>query len=219
MKTLIYWGGWDGHTPKETTEILANGLRDGGAAVDVVDRPDVLLDKDALAGYDLVVPFWTMSAPEAITHDHVKNLSDAVRAGTGIGGVHGGMGDSVRHSLPYQWMTGGQFLDHPHVGPYTVELTEAGKKPSITRDLPASFPYESEQYYMLVDPRIDALATTVYDWEGRKVTMPVVWQAMWGKGKVFYSALGHVAAEFTKYPEVLAMTIRGLRWAARGHSA
>ena len=215
MKALLYWGGWDGHTPKESGEILANGLRDGGATVDIVDKTDILNDKDALAGYDLVIPLWTMAKPEEITGDQAKNLSEAVRAGTGIGGVHGGMGDSVRHCLLYQWMTGSQFIDHPYVGPYTVNLTDAGKKDLITRDLPASFPYNSEQYYMLVDPRTDVLATTVYDWEGRKVTMPVVWTSTWGKGKVFYSALGHTAPELASYPDVLAMTIRGLRWAMR----
>ena len=218
MKALLYQGGWDGHTPKETAKLLANGLRDAGGMVDVVDNTNILNDKDALARYDLIVPLWTMASPETITNEHAKNLSEAVRAGTGIGGVHGGMGDSVRHSLLYQWMTGGQFIDHPHVGPYTVDLTDAGKKNAITRDLPASFPYNSEQYYMLVDPRIDVLATTVYDREGRKVTMPVVWTSTWGRGRVFFSALGHTASEFTTYPDVLAMTIRGLRWAARSHT-
>ena len=26
--------------------------------------------------------------------------------------------------------------------------------------------------------------------------MPVVWKRVWGKGRVFYSSLGHVAADF-----------------------
>jgi type 1 glutamine amidotransferase len=33
---------------------------------------------------------------------------------------------------------------------------------------------------------------------------------------VFFSALGHVAEEFAAYPEVLAMTTRGMLWAAEG---
>jgi type 1 glutamine amidotransferase len=39
---------------------------------------------------------------------------------------------------------------------------------------------------------------------------------MWKKGRVFYSALGHTAKEFRDCPEVLAMTIRGMVWAAEG---
>jgi hypothetical protein len=46
--------------------------------------------------------------------------------------------------------------------------------------------------------------------------MPCIWTKTWGKGRVFYSALGHCAKEFTDYPEVLAMTIRGIIWAGAG---
>jgi hypothetical protein len=45
--------------------------------------------------------------------------------------------------------------------------------------------------------------------------MPVVWTKTWGKGRVFYSALGHDPSEFDAYPEVFAMALRGLQWAAR----
>ena len=45
--------------------------------------------------------------------------------------------------------------------------------------------------------------------------MPVIWTKKWKEGKVFYSALGHVAEEFTTYPDVLEMTLRGIEWATR----
>ena len=67
-----------------------------------------------------------------------------------------------------------------------------------------SFPYTSEQYYMHVDPAIEVLATTTFDgthcdWV-KGVTMPVVWKKIYGKGRVFYSALGHTADEFSCAP-------------------
>jgi len=43
--------------------------------------------------------------------------------------------------------------------------------------------------------------------------MPVVWTRPYGKGKVFYSALGHVAEDF-KVPEALEIMKRGIQWAA-----
>ena len=46
------------------------------------------------------------------------------------------------------------------------------------------------------------------------VVMPVVWKRRHGKGKVFYSSLGHVAAEF-EVPEMRTILRRGLNWAAR----
>ena len=35
-KALIVWGGWDGHTPKQSAEIVAGMLREEGF-VDLVD--------------------------------------------------------------------------------------------------------------------------------------------------------------------------------------
>jgi len=81
--------------------------------------------------------------------------------------------------------------------------------------MPKSFKYNSEKYYMGIDPAINLLAYTPYEFEGQKCKMPVVWTKTWGKGRVFYSALGHKAEEFNRYPDVLEMTTRGMVWAAR----
>ncbi|MCK4601355.1 MAG: ThuA domain-containing protein, partial [Phycisphaerae bacterium] len=82
----------------------------------------------------------------------------------------------------------------------------------ITADLD-DFQIHSEQYYMHVDPSNHVLATTTVECNG--CTMPVVWKRMWGEGRVFYSSLGHVAADFD-VPEVLAIIERGMCWAAEG---
>jgi type 1 glutamine amidotransferase len=44
--------------------------------------------------------------------------------------------------------------------------------------------------------------------------MPVAWKRNWGKGKVFYSSLGHKMEDFD-IPEVLEITKRGILWASR----
>jgi type 1 glutamine amidotransferase len=44
--------------------------------------------------------------------------------------------------------------------------------------------------------------------------MPVVWKRMYGTGRVFYSSLGHVAADFS-VPEAKSIMQRGMLWAAR----
>ncbi len=43
--------------------------------------------------------------------------------------------------------------------------------------------------------------------------MPVVWKKMCGRGRVFYSSLGHVAADM-EVPETLEILRRGIRWSA-----
>jgi type 1 glutamine amidotransferase len=80
------------------------------------------------------------------------------------------------------------------------------------------FDYRSEQYYMHVDPSNEVRATTTFGgqhapWiEG--VVMPVVWKRRHGAGRVFYSALGHVAAEF-EHASMRTIVERGMLWAAR----
>jgi len=135
----------------------------------------------------------------------------------GFAGVHGGAGDAFRDNLEYQWMVGGQFVGHPHTGDYTVRLTR--NKSPITRGMKSSFRYKSEQYYMIVDPGIRILAETIYRYNGQNIKMPVIWTKTWGKGRVFYSSLGHCAQEFRDYPAVLDMTVKGFRWAAEGKAA
>jgi type 1 glutamine amidotransferase len=44
--------------------------------------------------------------------------------------------------------------------------------------------------------------------------MPVVWKRQWGKGRVFYSSLGHVAVDFD-VPEAREIQRRGMLWASR----
>jgi len=77
----------------------------------------------------------------------------------------------------------------------------------------------SEQYYMQVDPGNEVLAVTRFNgavcpWIDGTV-MPVVWKRRYGKGKVFYSSLGHVAEDFRRTPQSLEIAVRGILWAAR----
>jgi len=75
----------------------------------------------------------------------------------------------------------------------------------------------SEPYYMHVDPHVKVLATTTFSdktasWIGGNV-VPVAWKKAYGKGRVFYSSLGHVAADY-KVPQALEIQKRGIRWAS-----
>ena len=70
---------------------------------------------------------------------------------------------------------------------------------------------------MHVDPNVKVLATTTFSGEHAEwidgATMPVVWKKTYGKGRVFYTSLGHVAKDFD-VPEALEILKRGIRWAA-----
>ena len=210
-KAFITWGGWDGHEPEQTSAIFAKLLEGTGFSVERVNTLDPLAVGEKLKRFDLIVPVWTMSS---IGAEQLNGLLEAVRSGVGIGGWHGGMGDAFRQETEYQWMVGGQWVAHPgNVIDYTVEVV---KNDPITTGI-EPFAMHSEQYYMHTDPGNEVLAVTKFSGEHAAwvagTIMPVAWKRHYGKGRVFYCSLGHVAADFD-VPEAREMTLRGLLWAA-----
>ncbi|MGI6206960.1 MAG: ThuA domain-containing protein [Anaerolineae bacterium] len=212
-KALVVWGGWLGHEPKQCADIFVPILEQEGFEVEVADTLDVYLDTEKMQALSLVVPIWTMGT---ITREQEKGLLDAIKSGVGIAGWHGGMGDAFRQNTEYQFMVGGQWVSHPDgITDYIVNIVD--HEDPITRGI-SDFAMHSEQYYMHVDPGNRVLATTTFDSPAapwiKGTVMPVVWKRMWGKGRVFYSSLGHVAADFD-VPEAREIQRRGMLWAAR----
>ena len=211
-QALIVWGVWSGHEPQRCAQIVAGLLEEEGFKVRVEDKTAAFADP-ALPEFSLIVPIYTHGA---IDKSEIANLSAAVRNGTGLAGFHGGMCDAFRDATEYQFMCGGQWVAHPgNIIDYHVKITQ--RDDSIMQGID-DFDYRSEQYYMHVDPANEVLATTRFSgqhapWiEG--VVMPLVWKRRHGQGRVFYSALGHVAAEFNVAP-MRTMFERGMLWAAR----
>jgi type 1 glutamine amidotransferase len=211
-KALIVWGGWDGHKPKEITEIFSGILKDKGFAVETSDTVDSFSDAEKLKTYDLIVPNWTMGT---LKYEQEEAVAKAIESGVGLAGCHGGMGDAFRSNSLYQFIVGGQFVAHPDNGKdYTVKIK--GSDP-IVQGL-TDFAVHSEQYFMHVDPSLEVLATTEFQTQSAPwvngTIMPVVWKKTWGKGRVFYNALGHEPELFQK-PEIREIQTRGFLWAAR----
>ncbi len=206
----MVWGGWAGHEPKDCVDRFAPFLRDQGFDVEISDTLDVYLDPDRMGGFDLVVPVWTMGT---ITNEQEAGLLEAVKAGLNVAGWHGGMADSFRNNTEYQFMVGGQWVAHPgNIIDYTVNILP-GDDP-ITAGL-NDFAMHSEQYYLHVDPSNEVLATTTFTGEHASwidgTVMPVVWKRRYGKARIFYCSLGHVASDFdTPEARVLVRTRHAL---------
>ncbi len=210
---LMVWGGWDGHEPKQCVDIFAPYLQSQGYEVRVSDTLDAYREEDYMRSLALVVPLWTMGT---ITGEQERGLLEAVKSGVGIAGWHGGMGDSFRNNVDYQFLVGGQWVAHPG-GVIDYRVNIINHEDPITAGL-SDFDMHSEQYYLHVDPSNEVLATTTFrgdicPWiEG--VVMPVVWKRKWGQGRVFYSSCGHVAADFDVL-EAREIVKRGMLWASR----
>lgn len=212
QKALIVYGGWRGHDPKETSHLFAGLLQAAGLEVVLSESLDSFLDADLMASVDMVIPVYTMST---ITREQEGALLDAVReGGVSVGGWHGGMADAFRSNTEYQFMVGGQWVAHPgNIIDYRVNIRD--RHHPITAGI-EDFNMHSEQYYMHTDPSNRVLATTTFNGDHAAwidgAVMPVVWTRAYGKGKVFYSSLGHVIGDFD-VPQAREIVRRGLLWA------
>lgn len=213
-KVLFTYGGWDGHEPVKFHEYLSAWLKAEGAEVTSSPNLEPYTDKALMAATDLVVQVFTMSQ---ITKEQEAGLLQAVREnGTGMAGWHGGMGDSFRNNTEYQYMVGGQWVSHPGgVIDYDVKIID--QKDEVTKGL-KDFHLKSEQYYMHVDPNVKVLATTKFNgainpWIDGCV-LPVTWKKSYGKGRIFYTSVGHNLAHIVDVPDAIEMLKRGIKWAS-----
>ena len=180
-----------------------------------------------MARYDLIVQCITMGSA---TVDEVAGLRQAVAAGAGLAGWHGGLIDSFRASTDYLQLVGAQFAAHPHAAKDRGHIDIEAYRRYTVQMLPAAADYEflqgvedfeifTEQYWVLTDGLNNVLATCELvpddgdEWPS-PVTMPVVWTRQWGAGRIFATSLGHTV-DVLALPEVRGIVERGLVWAAR----
>ena len=220
MKALIFYGGWDGHEPELVANRFKRILEGHGFSVKMVDNLEPLCDRDMLMGLDLLVPCWT-GHTGGLPGDASSIISEAVGAGVGVAGCHGGMCDTFRSDTQWQFITGGQWVSHPGGDgvEYTVNVRR-GSSPLVEGI--EDFIVRSEHYYLHIDPAVEVLATTrfpqvtYYHSANKPVDLPVVWTKYWGLGRVFYCSLGHHDDVFDNAPQAQTLMERGLLWAAQG---
>ncbi len=213
---LVVRGGWEGHSPVEATDRFFPFLKANGFDVGVHESPEIYADSETMARTDLVVQCYTQGVA---TDEQVKGLSEAVRAGTGLAGWHGGVVDSFRASPDYLHMTGGQWAAHPGgFVDYEVEVVPERAHHPIVTGL-NRWKHHTEQYWCLTDGLNDVLATSLFEvgpetpWRADLV-VPAVWTRQWGQGRVFVSTIGHTPQDLD-VPEARTLTERGLLWASR----
>jgi type 1 glutamine amidotransferase len=209
-RILLMHGGWSGHAPERLARTLEESLF-VGADVESVTSLEAL-NADTLGSTDLLVPVWTFGT---LTEPEEAALLAAVQNGLGVLAFHGAA-SAFLTSRAYKHMLGGQFVAHPGGENVDYEVEFASSHP-LVQDL-GRIAVTSEQYYLLVDPAVEVLASTRIvapnmEWL-RGVTMPVVWRRQWGKGRVFYCSLGHDPA-LLEEPALRTLLRRGAAWAKR----
>jgi type 1 glutamine amidotransferase len=205
---------------------VLTATKDGG-----VFTPDGLRDYDAVCFFttgDLTTR-GTDGEP-AMTPGGKAALLAAVASGLGFVGVHSAADTFhtppetpdranryVSHAGaldPYLAMLGGEFINHGPPQAATVRVTAprfpgAPATPELRRH---------GEWYSLKDFAPDLRVVMVLDTEGmegrdyRRGPYPVTWARRHGRGRVFYTALGHFEAEWSD-PVLLDLLAGALRWA------
>ena len=157
-----------------------------------------------LEEYDVIVFYYTVGE---ITDAQRDGLSNFIKDGGGFVGIHSAA-DSFRDDPAYRAMIGGYFVTHPRFRSDQVSVVD--KDHPITRGI-EEFMVEDEQYILSYDQRVNVLCTALYKGQA----MPVAWTKDWGKGRIFYLALGH-NPQACRNETFATLLRRGAAWAA-GH--
>jgi len=202
IKTLLLTGGKIHNGVGIGDALQAAMEKTGQFEITRVNDDLSALEAQKVQPFDLVVFYWTIGE---ITEAAKRGVMNHVAAGKGFVTFHSGA-DSFRGDPDWRAFVGGYFIGHPHYRTYQVSVTE--NKSPITEGI-EEFMIADEQYVLDYNPKVTVLANGLHKGQ----TMPVMWTKDWGKGRVFYSALGHdpKACQQEMFQKTL---IRGMYWAA-----
>ena len=201
IKTMVFAGG-EIHDAKGCGKVMADAL----SASEEFEVTYVEEDFDKLItlkedGYDVIIFYYTYGE----IADAPKNgMLSFIASGGGFVGIHP-TSSFFMDSPECLAMLGGEFVTHPPHREYQVSVVDP--EHPITEGL-TEFMIIDEQYILNFDPRVNVLCSAL--WKG--TAMPVAWTKSWGKGRVFYLALGHDVNACNQEMFQLLLA-RGTKWA------
>jgi uncharacterized protein len=214
FKALAVQNGWDLHVTEK-----------GGAM-----HPSVLRK------FDVVI--WNNISGDVLTLNQRKAFRNYIEGGGGFVGVHGSAGDPV-----YFWdwypdtLIGARFIGHPSDPQFQdavieIESVKTGNKSEIGSGLMVPWTMKDEWYSFAKSARLNGgnvIATLneksynpgVNRFGGPPLAMgsdhPIAWTRCVGKGRSFYSAIGHRPETYSdaNYQWMLAQAVD---WASSRHA-
>jgi len=186
--------------------------------IDVTATQDCsMVSREGLKPYDAVVFYTTGELP--MSDEQKAALIDFVKSGKGFVGIHSAT-DTFYNWAEYGEMIGGYFDGHPWHQEVAIRV-EDPRHPA-TRHLGASFKIADEIYQFKNFSRERVRVLMSLDPGSVDLTKPGVrradkdfalaWQRDFGRGRVFYTALGH-RPEVWRDERYQRHLVEGLRWA------
>jgi len=178
-----------------------------------------VFNREQLAQFDAVI--FNNSTGRVLNDEQQKALENYVEEGGSLIGIHGA-GDNSHH---WEWyvenLTGAEFSHHaldPHLQEAKVIFNTVPDS-LLSKGLPAQWTHTDEWYVFFENPRSKGF-NILYTIDGEKIIPngnilftkdknfgmgkdhPVAWYRATGKGRTFYTSIGHDATAWKQEPFV-----------------
>jgi type 1 glutamine amidotransferase len=184
---------------------MADGVRlihdqaqDGNHMVDHTEDSDVFT-VDNLAGYDAVI--WLQVSGDVLDEAGRVAFAGYLRNGGGFAAIHG-PADAEWSWPEYEDIVGARFQYHPADGNQKADVVVEAEDPS-TAHLPNPWQWADEWYVFKRNPRghkeiLLRVDESTYDTDAESMgeDHPVTWRGRYGKGRTWYTSLGHHAESY-----------------------
>lgn len=199
-----------------------------GWAVATTDRGGAFNAK-TLKQFDAVI--WNNISGDVLSLSQRKALQNYLKKGGGFVAVHGSAGDPV-----YFWdwypdtLIGARFSGHPMNPQFQEARVIVNTAHPLAKVLPSEWRMTDEWYSFRTNPRavgakvLLMLDESTYkpDGLGQNLRMgddhPIAWTNCVGKGRMFYSAIGHMPETYSQ-PQNVALLEAAVDWAANDRAA
>jgi len=196
MKKALMLLGGQYHPFRVCGEVLREHLRQREIEVELTEDRGALRN---LEGYDLVIVYAEVGK---LTPQQEKGLCRFVESGGGFVGIHCA---SVAEGEQYAELLGSRFAGHGPVTQIQVRLVGDHEVTRRVKDF-----WVADEFYFL-EPKADFQTVAEGTWHFQ--SHPLAYVRQYGKGRVFYIALGHDEGVF-RNPWFRKLVWRGVRWAA-----
>jgi len=208
------------HSSVELSKQVVKQIGDKSGAFETTMTEDVgAFTAQNLKNYDAVMFNTTGELP--LTDEEKQALVAFLKSGHGFVGVHSAT-DTFYMWNTYGDIIGGWFNNHPWHQMVTVDVEDPaspivrswGKSFQVNDEIYQISDFKAETSHVLlrldpksVDLEKNGVVRRYYGW-------PLAWTRMFGKGRVFYTGLGHEEAVWND-PRFQEMLLNGIKWAMK----
>lgn len=191
-----------------------------GFEVTISQAAEEVITPANLKNLDVIIFYTTGELP--LSDEQKAAFLDFIKSGKAFIGIHSAT-DTFYKWPEYGEMVGAYFNKHPWTQNDTVTVNAFDRKSPLTGHWPESFKLTEEIYQfkdfnaekVKVTMKLDTANTDMTKKDIVAKEFPLTWYRAYGKGRVFYTALGH-RPEVWQDERYQTMIVNAIRWGAGG---